>query len=112
MTRIQVDLLADLAHQFPDGVAWKNLGDGRELRLREWHARSNQLARGLATRGLEPGDRVALAIAPNEPLAWLTSYMAIHKAGAVAVPLNTRLARPEQLRILALAGVKIILVSS
>ena len=45
MTLVQVDLLADLADRFPDGVAWKNMGDGRELSLREWHARSNQLAR-------------------------------------------------------------------
>ena len=111
MSLIQVDLLAELADQFPEGVAWKNLGDGRELRLREWHARSNQMARGMAVRGLKPGDRVALAIRPNEPLEWLISYMAIHKAGAVAVPLNTRLSRPEHLRILALAAVKIILVS-
>ena len=91
MSLIQVDLLADLADLFPEGVAWKNLGDGRELRLREWHARSNQLARGMAARGLKPGERVALAIRPNEPLEWLISYMAIHKAGAVAVPTNTRL---------------------
>jgi acyl-CoA synthetase (AMP-forming)/AMP-acid ligase II len=69
------------------------------------------LARGMANRGLAPGDRVALAITPSEPLEWLTSYMAIHKAAAVAVPLNTRLSRVEHLRILGLAGVKIILTS-
>ncbi len=111
MTLVQVDLLADLADRFPDGVAWKDMGDRRELTLREWHARSNQLARGMLARGLKAGDRVALAITPNQPLEWLTSYMAIHKTGAIAVPLNTRLSRPEQLRILDLAGVKIILAS-
>jgi acyl-CoA synthetase (AMP-forming)/AMP-acid ligase II len=111
MTLVQVDLLADLAKRFPDGVAWKNMGDGRELRLSEWHARSNQLARGMRARGLKPGDRVALAITPSQPLEWLTSYMAIHKTGAISVPMNTRLSRPEQLRILDLAGVKIILTS-
>ena len=88
------------------------MGDGRELSLREWHTRSNQLARGMTARGLRAGDRVALAITPGQPLEWLTSYMAIHKTGAVAVPLNTRLSRPEQLRILDLAAVKIILASA
>src|ERR1700734_727598 len=74
MTLIQIDLLAHLAEAFPDGVAWKNLGDGGELRLMDWHLRSNQLARGMRRRGVEPGDRVALSITPNEPLEWLTSY--------------------------------------
>jgi acyl-CoA synthetase (AMP-forming)/AMP-acid ligase II len=112
MTLIQVDLLARLAEAFPDGVAWKHLGDGDELRLVDWHARSNQLARGMRAQGVKPGDRVALSITPNEPLEWLTSYMAIHKLGAIAVPLNTRLSPVEHLRILRLAEPKIILTSS
>jgi len=111
MTVVQVDLLADIAGRFPDGVAWRNMADGRQLLLREWHARSNQLARGMIAHDLRAGDLVALAITPSQPLEWLTSYMAIHKAGAIAVPLNTRLSRPELLRILDLAKVKIILTS-
>jgi acyl-CoA synthetase (AMP-forming)/AMP-acid ligase II len=112
MTVIQVDLLAHLAEAFPNGVAWNNLGDGGELRLVDWHARSNQLARGMQVRGVKPGDRVALSITPSEALEWLTSYMAIHKLGAVAVPLNTRLSPVEHLRILRLAEPKIILTSN
>jgi acyl-CoA synthetase (AMP-forming)/AMP-acid ligase II len=111
MTFIQPDLLAYLASTFPDGIAWKNLGDGRELGLTDWHSRSNQLARGMRARGVKPGDRVALSITPSEPLEWLTSYMAIHKLGAIAVPLNTRLSPVEHLRILGLAEPKIILTS-
>jgi long-chain acyl-CoA synthetase len=112
MTLIQVDLLAHLAEAIPDGVGWKNLGDGGELRLVDWHTRSNQLARGMQVRGVKPGDRVGLSITPNEPLEWLTSYMAIHKLGAIAVPLNTRLSPVEHLRILRLAEPKIILTSN
>jgi len=111
MTLIQPDLLAYLAATFPDGVAWRNLGDGRELGLTDWHTRSNQLARGMRAKGVKPGDRVALSITPSEPLEWLTSYMAIHKLGAIAVPLNTRLSPVEHLRILRLAEPKIILTS-
>ena len=65
----------------------------------------------MIAHGLRAGDRVALAITPSQPLEWLTSYMAIHKTGAICVPLNTRLSRPEHLRILDLAGVRIILAS-
>ena len=68
-------------------------------RWREWHRRSNQLARGLQQRGSSRGDRVGLLIGNDEPLEWLVSYLAIHKAGAVAVPLLARLgparARPD-----------------
>jgi acyl-CoA synthetase (AMP-forming)/AMP-acid ligase II len=111
MTLIQPELLAQLAADFPDAVAWKNLADGRELRMGEWHSQSNRFARGLRSQGLQPGGRVALALTPDEPLAWLISYMAIHKAGGVAVPLNTRLSRPELRRILERADVTILLAS-
>jgi acyl-CoA synthetase (AMP-forming)/AMP-acid ligase II len=111
MTLIQPDLLAQLAAEFPDAVAWKNLADGSELRMGEWHSQSNRLARGLRSQGLQAGGRVALAITPDEPLAWLISYMAIHKAGGVAVPLNTRLSHPELRRILQQADVTLLLAS-
>lgn len=111
MTLIQPDLLAHLADAFPGAIAWKNVSDGRELGMADWHTRSNQLARGLRTQGLAPGDRAALAITPDEPLEWLISYMAIHKAGGIAVPLNTRLSRPEVRRILQLAEAKVALAS-
>jgi acyl-CoA synthetase (AMP-forming)/AMP-acid ligase II len=43
---------------------------------------------------------VVIAIAPDQPFAWLTAYTAAHRAGAVAVPVNTRLAAPELRAIL------------
>jgi acyl-CoA synthetase (AMP-forming)/AMP-acid ligase II len=112
MTLIQPVLVEHLAERFPAAVAWKNMSDGRELLMSEWHTRSNQLARGMRAQGLTPGDRVALAITPDEPLEWLVSYMAIHKAGGVAVPLNTRLSQPELRRILQLAEPKLLLASA
>jgi acyl-CoA synthetase (AMP-forming)/AMP-acid ligase II len=112
MTLLQPELLAHLADVFPDAIAWKNLDDGNELAMGQWHAQSNRLARGLLQRGLSPGGRVALAITPDEPLIWLTSYMAIHKAGGVAVPLNTHLSGTELRRILQLAHVTALLASS
>jgi len=111
MTLLQPDLLAHLAETFPEAVAWKNVADGRALGMREWHTRSNQLARGLQAHGLERGGQVALAITPDQPLEYLISYMGVHKAGGVAVPLNTRLSRPELRRILQLAEVTVLLSS-
>jgi acyl-CoA synthetase (AMP-forming)/AMP-acid ligase II len=109
MTLLQPELLAQLAETYPDAVAWKNLSDGSDLSIGDWHRRSNQLARGLQRRGLARGERAAVAITEDEPFEWLISYMAIHKAGAVAVPLNTRLSGPEILRIIGHADVSALL---
>ena len=107
----QPELLALLADRHPDAVAWKNLADGSELTVGDWHARSNQLGRGLLQRGIGPGARVALAITEDEPLQWLVSYMAVHAMGAVAVPLNTRLSAPEVARTVRHAEVSALLGS-
>lgn len=92
-------------------VAWVNLADGTELTFGGWDAAANRLAGGLARHGLGPEDRVVIAINPDEPLAWLTTYVAVHRAGAVAVPLNTRLAAPELRAILAHAEPAAVLAS-
>jgi acyl-CoA synthetase (AMP-forming)/AMP-acid ligase II len=105
MALLQPELLARMADAFPDAVAWKNFGDYSELTLGRWHAQSNRLARGLRERGVDPEDRVALAITEEKPFEWLITYMAIHKAGGVAVPLNTRLSGPEIAGILRHAEV-------
>src|SRR5579883_1776173 len=47
---------------------------------------SDQLARGLLSRGIGKGDRVAIAMR-NCP-SWVISYMAIVKTGAIATLLN------------------------
>jgi acyl-CoA synthetase (AMP-forming)/AMP-acid ligase II len=111
MTLLQPELLAEMAATFPDAVAWKDLRDDRELLMGAWHADSNRLARGLRAQGLQRGERVAIALTEDEPLEWLVSYMAVHKAGAVAVPVNTRLSGPEITRILDHAEVAVLLAS-
>ena len=111
MTMLQPELVAQLADTFPDAVAWRNLADRSELTLRDWHRRSNRLARGLRAQGLGRDDRVGLLISNDEPLEWLISYLAIHKAGAVAVPLLARLSPVELARILEDAGASLVLCS-
>ena len=65
----------------------------RSLDYAQWDARASHLARALLRLGLCPGDRVAL-LAYNR-LEWLELYVAIARAGLVAVPINFRLASPE-----------------
>lgn len=111
MTLLQPQLLAELAAAFPEGIAWRNVADDSTMTLGQWQARSNRLARGLGEHGVTRGDRIALAIGDHEPLEWLVSYMAIHKAGAVAVPLLSRLGPGELTRILRHAGASVALCS-
>jgi acyl-CoA synthetase (AMP-forming)/AMP-acid ligase II len=105
------DEIGTVADRHPSAVAWHNLADGTDLTFATWHTQSNRLARGLVGHGLGPGDRVVIAIAPEEPFPWLIAYAAVHRAGAIAVPVNTRLAGPELRTILAHAEPTVILAS-
>ena len=111
MTMLQPELVARLASSFPDAVAWRNLADGEVLTLADWHSRSNRLAHGLQGLGVGRRDRIGLLIGNGEPLQWLVSYLGIHKAGAVAVPLLARLGPHELSRILKDAGASVALCS-
>ena len=101
-----------MAAAHPDATAWRNLADGSELSFGDWDARSNQLARGLIAQGLSRGDRVVIAVGPDEPFPWLIAYTAAHRAGAIAVPVNTRLAGPELRAILTHAEPTAVLASA
>src|SRR5207245_1843626 len=61
----------------------------------EWAGRANALARGLAEAGVEKGDRVALLMTNDAAVEFGAAYVAVHRAGAVAVPINPRYARRE-----------------
>jgi acyl-CoA synthetase (AMP-forming)/AMP-acid ligase II len=65
----------------------------RTLSFSAWDARASQLANGLLSLGLAKGDRVAL-LAYN-CVEWMEIYVAIARAGLVAVPINFRLMGPE-----------------
>ncbi|HVO08829.1 MAG TPA: AMP-binding protein, partial [Burkholderiaceae bacterium] len=65
----------------------------RSLSYASWNERASALANGLLGLGLVKGDRVAL-LAYNA-IEWLEIYVALARAGLVAVPINFRLAGPE-----------------
>ncbi|OBF26402.1 AMP-binding protein [Mycobacterium sp. ACS4331] len=72
--------------------------DDETLTYREIHEWTGRLARRLADSGVKPGDRVGL-LAPNS-LHWPVAALAIVRAGAMLVPLNSRL-RPAEVRKVA-----------
>jgi acyl-CoA synthetase (AMP-forming)/AMP-acid ligase II len=104
-----VDQLRFMARRDGDEVAYRDLGSGDGLTFREWDSRSNALARGLAAQGVQPGDRVSIYLPSEECLRWIVAYAAVHKAGAVAVPTNTRLSARELTAILGHAEVRALL---
>jgi acyl-CoA synthetase (AMP-forming)/AMP-acid ligase II len=65
----------------------------RAITFAQWNDRSCRLANALLGLGLNKGDRVAL-LAYNR-LEWMEIYVALAKAGLVAVPINFRLVGPE-----------------
>jgi long-chain acyl-CoA synthetase len=87
MTLNLATLLEDSARRHPgrDAVV---LGDTR-LTYAQVNGAANQVANLLASRGIQPGDKVALSC-PNLPFFPIV-YYGILKAGAVVVPLNVLL---------------------
>lgn len=75
----------------------------RTLSYLEWDRRATRLASGLLARGLRQGDRVGV-LAYN-CIEWMEIYVALARAGLVAVPLNFRLTGPEVAYILGHAEV-------
>jgi len=67
---------------------------------------SARLATGLASLGIRAGDRVALWL-PNLP-AWLATFFACGRLGAIAVSVNTRYRSHELADIVGRAGCKAI----
>ncbi|MDQ8706095.1 long-chain fatty acid--CoA ligase [Streptomyces sp. LHD-70] len=84
-------LLEDTAREVPDRVAVVQAE--AHWSYAEIDAAANQVAGGLAARGIGPGDRVALSC-PNLPYVPIV-YYGILKAGATVVPLNILLTERE-----------------
>ena len=103
-----VDQLRFMAATWPDDVAYRDLDAGMSITFRTWDERSNRAARWLVAQGVSKGDRVAVYMDSERCLEWIVAYAAVHKAGAVMVPVNTRLALDEVETILRHAEPKVI----
>jgi acyl-CoA synthetase (AMP-forming)/AMP-acid ligase II len=102
------DHLRAMAESFGDRTAYRVV-DGGSMTFGQWEAESNRLARALVDLGVAKGDRVSLYLEPAEALRFMVGYSAVHKAGAVAVPTNTRLSEAELERLLGHAEVTAVL---
>lgn len=69
---------------------------------------SRRVAAGLRRLGVQPGDRVALWL-PNIP-AWLVTFFACARLGAIAVSVNTRFRSHEVEDILGRAGCRVLVL--
>src|SRR2546427_2409496 len=74
----------------------------------DFDQRTDALARGLASFGVQRGDRVAVLMLNCH--RYLELYYACARMGAVIVPLNIRLARPEIIFILNDSESKVLVV--
>ncbi|HEY8473738.1 MAG TPA: AMP-binding protein [Natronosporangium sp.] len=96
--RTIVALLRARAADRPDApaVAARDArGNWRRITYRELDLASDAVARGLVARGLRKGERVALMLSNQCGLEATIAYYAVHKAGGVNCPINTRFTARE-----------------
>ncbi|MDX1656226.1 MAG: AMP-binding protein [Candidatus Competibacteraceae bacterium] len=79
----------------------------RRWSYRQWHDRVNRFAQALSDLGVRPGDRVAFYVSTSENS--VTTYFACQVLGAVAVPMNFRLAPAEVAYILRDSGARVLI---
>jgi fatty-acyl-CoA synthase len=85
------EVLARNARKFPDRVAI--VFEDKTFTYHAFNQRVNRLAQALLADGIKPGHKVAFVLFNGNEI--LESYFAAFKIGAVAVPLNYRLAAAE-----------------
>ena len=67
----------------------------RELTYAQWDAAVDEVAGGLVAEGLQPGDRVFLALSNSFVLEMVIAVFACFRAGGIACPINVRLSPKE-----------------
>ncbi|WP_446039161.1 amino acid adenylation domain-containing protein [Streptomyces sp. SID1121] len=80
------ELFAAQTHRTPDAIAV--VADDRELTYRELDTLANRTAHHLIAEGVRPGSRVALL--QERSLTAVVTTLAVVKAGATYIPLDTR----------------------
>ena len=97
-------LMSAAAARWPDECALYE--DGTRLTYAELDACRWRASRALIGAGINAGDRVAIW-APNMH-EWVVAALAIHSAGAILVPVNTRMRGSEAGDILAASGARLL----
>ena len=102
------DIIERNARVHPNRLAFA-LGDDRVTHA-SYRARAEQLAAGLASAGIRPGDRVGVVSQNN--LEFVDLYGAVARLGAILVPVNWRLSADEVGYVIADAAPKIVIVDA
>ena len=105
LPRTLPEVVQAAAARWPDHEAIVD-GDQR-LSYAQLAQQSERVARGLIALGIEAGDRVAIW-APNLH-EWILAACGIHAAGAVLVPINTRMKGLEAADMLARSGARVLI---
>ena len=109
MALLPSEQLHAMAEAFVDETAYTVVDRG-SMTFAEWDTTATRLACGLVEAGVAPGDRVAIHLQASNALRWMSVYAAVHRAGAVAVPCNPQLTRPEVARMMAHSGTTVAFV--
>jgi acyl-CoA synthetase (AMP-forming)/AMP-acid ligase II len=96
----------EAARRFADATAYV-APDGWALTYRDLDRVSDELAAGLAARGLTAGDVLALVLPPSPE--YPVAYMAAAKLGAITTGVNDRLTAAEQATLLETATPRLVL---
>jgi acyl-CoA synthetase (AMP-forming)/AMP-acid ligase II len=103
------EIVREAARRFGDATAYV-AADGWEITYGQLDRLSDELAAGLAQRGVRDGDVVALAL-PSTP-EYPVAYLALAKLGAIAAGINERLSGREQTAILDVAQPRLVLATA
>ena len=103
-----VDHVARHAHAIPDQAAIRF--EGATITWARLHERVQRLAAAFASRGAGQGDRVAILMT-NRP-EFVEATLAANAAGAIAVPVNIRLAPAEAAYILGDSGARLVVTDT
>ena len=98
------ELIKLQAHEYGDKYAL--VTEQQSITYAELDAQSTEIAKNLINIGVDKGDRIAIW-APNMN-EWVLAAIATHKAGAVIVPINTRMKGKEAAYILNNSEAKIL----
>ncbi len=102
------ETVAEAARRFGDRAAFQ-LADGTELSYRELDRASDEVAAGLAGRGLGPGNVLLLSLPSG--LEYAVGYLAAAKAGVTTAGANPRLRARERSRIIEAVDPDLILAN-
>lgn len=98
----------EAARRFADATAYVT-ESGRPISFTEVDRASDEVAAGLARRGVGPGDVVALILPPGPE--YLFAYLAAAKLGAVTTGINDRLAPGERDVLLERAAPRLVIAA-